>query len=89
VRQALREEVWFDRRLRKLPVELHLAWVFLLPIADHWGRFVWDVEELHLKIVRRGLPLTRWLEELWQEGNITKYKVDGRTFGRFAPYLTG
>jgi hypothetical protein len=89
MRQVLREEVWFDRRLRKLPVELHLAWVFLLPIADHHGRFRWDIEGLHLKIVRRGLPLKRWLEELWQQGVITKYQVDGKTFGRFVPPLTG
>ena len=89
MRQVLREDVWFDRRLRKLPLELHLAWVFLLPIADHSGRFVWDLEHLHLKIVRRGLPLKRWLEELWQEGVLTKYQVAGKTYGRFVPPLTG
>lgn len=66
-----------------------MAWVFLLPIADHHGRFRWDKEELHLKIVRRGLPLMRWLDDLWREGVITKYEEDGQIYGRFAPYLTG
>jgi hypothetical protein len=89
-RQVIHPSVWSEPKLARLPLELHLAYVYLLPLADHWGRFEWDT----LKIWRdvgepRGLSqarLEKWLLGLWDQGIIGRYAVDGRQLAWFTVY---
>jgi hypothetical protein len=86
-KQLLRESVWTSQKLARCSLETHLAFPFLLPIANHWGLFELDYRAIWQKVAayRDDLDpgrVTLWLKELEDRGLFKRYQgEDGKLYG--------
>ena len=87
-RQVIHPSVWSCPDLTRLTLELHLAYLYLLPLADHYGRFEWNPLKIWQDV---GQPrklsqarLDKWLLGLWDQGIIGRYQADGQQLAYFA-----
>jgi hypothetical protein len=76
--QLLREGVWTSQRLASLSLQAHLAFAYLLPIADHWGRWEHDVRAIWRQVGSYRQDITpemveTWLGELERGGLFQRY----------------
>lgn len=77
--------MWTSERLKRCPLEVHLAFPFLLPLADHHGRFDYDVRALWIKSLayRGDVPLSKlqeWLDCMEQELLFARYEAGGKQY---------
>ena len=83
--RTLKPETWADEKIGRLSRNARLLFVGLITMADDQGRF----RALPHAICGHVFPydddaakrLDKWLQELESQGLVTRYEVDGFTYG--------
>ena len=82
-KQVVYPSIWTDPRLLGCSLEAHLAYAYLRPLADHWGRFplasAWGEAGRRPEISLDRLE--GWLLELHQAGVLEFHQVAGVEYG--------
>jgi hypothetical protein len=83
--QLLRDAIWTSQRLSRCDLQAHLAFTYLLPIADHWGLWEYDLRSIWAKVAAYRGDITekilqKWLDTLERNGLFIRYQSDGKDF---------
>lgn len=87
----IRKEIIESESLSRCSLSAAMAWRALLPVADNHGRFDASPRKLKLKMApfhdeATEKVIQKWLDEYEREHMITRWQIDGNSYGEIVNY---